>query len=315
MDNPDCNATTPNSLWKTQRPYIDPAINKLMTCDAWPEFGECTHKEDGEILHARNEFSFDEDIHCVLFLKDQDMDSEVNFTLLRPDGTTYYENTLNCQTTPLACNYFDSSWWVYTFNLPIGVPCGAWSYRVDFHDQTAEHTFFLGGLREITAVGGQLIAQPAIPETYQVVDPVSDSRYFWTVENGEIMSGQNTSEVEIRWSEGDQGVLCVVQNTPQGCAGEQFCITIDLASTNASELSSSEFLIYPNPVYETLHILDDRQTIDQLIIYDLTGNRLRTVGGSDISMTGISLSDLIAGTYLLVIKSANHSTVHKLLKL
>lgn len=86
--------------------------------------------------------------------------------------------------------------------------------------------------------------------------------------------------------------------------------TID-GLTNTIEVSPSEIRLYPNPTSDFIQ-LNDRGLVDQLVIYDVLGNKVRTFEAKEGKQYRIA--DLASGLYLISLVS-NESGVLKTLRL
>ncbi|MEM9821395.1 MAG: T9SS type A sorting domain-containing protein, partial [Bacteroidota bacterium] len=73
----------------------------------------------------------------------------------------------------------------------------------------------------------------------------------------------------------------------------------------------NKMVIYPNPVSKQLHVLADH--IEALEVFDLSGKKVFNLPGP-VTEEGIDLSELVAGIYILVLKSADETIRQKLIK-
>ena len=98
------------------------------------------------------------------------------------------------------------------------------------------------------------------------------------------------------------GGLSEISSLTEGTTGDCACLpTID------------EILIYPNPVNSQLHFNSSyqKQLIDEVLFFNLTGEIVKTYVGPYKSQVTIDVTDLPAGQYLLRI---NNNLVRKVVK-
>ena len=79
-----------------------------------------------------------------------------------------------------------------------------------------------------------------------------------------------------------------------------------ILSTN--NIDTNSFYLTPNPATDLVTVVSDA-TVDQTEIYDMTGNRVSSVGGNTVNV-----SSLASGIYLVKITSGSSVTVKKLVK-
>ncbi|MFK8163600.1 MAG: T9SS type A sorting domain-containing protein [Lewinella sp.] len=90
--------------------------------------------------------------------------------------------------------------------------------------------------------------------------------------------------------------------------------TITVMGTVAVQEPSwgSALKIFPNPyIAGPLHIRGNLPALDQLVIFDVNGQRIRQIAGSSREL---DLSDLAAGTYLLQLEKGMEKVVRKIIK-
>ncbi|MDY0088892.1 MAG: peptidoglycan DD-metalloendopeptidase family protein [Flavobacteriaceae bacterium] len=131
----NCNNLNENSLWESQKPYINPNVNAALTHSAPPVFPTCPQTE---ISHEANEFAVGQMIYFAVFLRDQVAGTILNLKIIRPDNSIF-ENW----NSSLQQNY-NSSYWYWsnnTFTIE-----GNWKWEVTYQGQTVSHTFHVGTL-------------------------------------------------------------------------------------------------------------------------------------------------------------------------
>jgi hypothetical protein len=88
-------------------------------------------------------------VWVAAYLRDQRSDTPAQFTVLRPDGTTFGTWTTG---TPPAPSVYSATYWYVSLTLPTSGSVGQWTARVTLDGQTVEHPFILGRLPNPTKV-------------------------------------------------------------------------------------------------------------------------------------------------------------------
>jgi len=157
--------------------------------------------------------------------------------------------------------------------------------------------------------GDDLVCQLAEGE-YSTTNSVY-STYEWTVDGGEIISGQGTNIIIVYWTaeQGSTAYVDVNEWKIENCEGtaETFEVTID-ECVGIHNITSSGILVYPNPVTNVMSV--NLKSISnsniELLMYNPLG---KIVLSSEInnanpeSTTKFDVSNLPQGVYLLIIKS------------
>lgn len=125
------------SLWETQRPYIDSAVNRIMTGDAPVELTECSPDRD-ENEHAASHFLPGDTVYFTAFYRDQESDQISTYTVYRPDGTVF-DTWTHAPPDP----YYVASHWQESRTLPASAPSGTWRFEVTHEGVTHSHSFFV----------------------------------------------------------------------------------------------------------------------------------------------------------------------------
>jgi len=137
-----CNA--PGSLWAQQRPYYDSAINKLGTHSAPPDYHgtNCPNPVD-ETPNLTDHFQPGANAYFAVYYRDQLGPQATDFSVLRPDGSTFASWTFHMsdQTTD---PYYEASYWYWSYTLPGNAPTGLWHFRATYEGVTYNHDFTVG---------------------------------------------------------------------------------------------------------------------------------------------------------------------------
>jgi len=137
----------------------------------------------------------------------------------------------------------------------------------------------------------------------------SSARPYYTVPDSIFASGKDTVTLYF---------ACQFGMTSN--SADNFDFTIDEFSVTDSGQSGAivgraietSFNIYPNPVINELKI-NNSTRVTSVQIFSITGQRLKSAVGNDIT-SGINVSDLKEGMYILHINSNNGQTVSKFIK-
>ncbi|MBI4927523.1 MAG: peptidoglycan DD-metalloendopeptidase family protein [Anaerolineae bacterium] len=124
----------PESLWISQRPYYDSAINKLSTHSAPPSTPNACQPS---ISNLQDTFTTPARVYFYAFYRDYQSALPTQLKLVRPNGSVYQ----SWSHAP-GGNSFYSSWnqgWVV--DLPSGEATGAWRFEANYNGQLTE-TFF-----------------------------------------------------------------------------------------------------------------------------------------------------------------------------
>lgn len=122
---------------------------------------------------------------------------------------------------------------------------------------------------------------------YTVEDASTQSLYTWTVEGGEIWSGQDSKSVEIEWRS-SSGKVKVIETDENGCFGDTVYLHTDFQTPVALEPLIASINIYPNPVVNTLYIDGLNLTEGSAEFYSLLGQMvLRLDLAKEINLKGL----------------------------
>lgn len=126
----------PESLWASQRPYYDSAINKLATHSAPPSTPDPCQPS---IINLQDNFTPLSNIYLYVYYRDYQGMLSTQLKLYRPDGSVY-KSWQYAPGTPT----FSSSWrngWVES--LPANEMGGIWRFEATYNGQVYETQFTL----------------------------------------------------------------------------------------------------------------------------------------------------------------------------
>ncbi len=81
------------------------------------------------------------------------------------------------------------------------------------------------------SISGNVLAQVLTESTYTYTSANSDTTLHWEVTGGEILSGQNTNSITVKWHIEDTGFVTVVE-TNANCQSLPSTLTVNLAMNN-----------------------------------------------------------------------------------
>jgi murein DD-endopeptidase MepM/ murein hydrolase activator NlpD len=128
-----CNSLNPDSWWDEQRPYYDPAVNKLSTGAAPPVFPACP---EPEISHERTVFFPGETIYFTTYYRDQLAGLTSQYAIYEPDDSVYHSWSHSMNE-----DHYAASYWYWSFVLGSAVLTGTWRFEVTFDGQTYSRDF------------------------------------------------------------------------------------------------------------------------------------------------------------------------------
>jgi murein DD-endopeptidase MepM/ murein hydrolase activator NlpD len=127
-------ASQPESLWASQRPYVDSAINKLSTQSAPPSTPDPCQPS---IANLQDSFTTPHNIYFYAYYRDYQGALATQLNIYRPDGSLFQSS----QYAP-ADNSFHSAWnYGWAVNVSSNEPAGTWRVEATYNGQAYE-TFF-----------------------------------------------------------------------------------------------------------------------------------------------------------------------------
>ncbi len=95
-----------------------------------------------------------------------------------------------------------------------------------------------------------------------------------------------------------------------GSTGGPDCFVLSVDENTLNQAVS----LYPNPANEKFEVRNDNQFPLSIALYDILGNKVKSVENSQLKKQTFSLSGLNSGVYLVEIKSGDQRIVKKLIK-
>jgi hypothetical protein len=134
-----CNAMNTETWWQNQKPYLNPAVNAVLTHSDPPVFNSCPTTET---TNLSDDFDTNDEIYFGLYLKDQAIGTSVNLKVIRPDNSTLYDWDFALN------NNFQASWWYWNFSNVFNMN-GEWKWEATYNGQTTTHSFNITGALSI----------------------------------------------------------------------------------------------------------------------------------------------------------------------
>lgn len=158
-----------------------------------------------------------------------------------------------------------------------------------------------------TTISGPSTAFGKREEAY-TTSLATGSSYMWDVSGGEVISGQNTNEVKIKWDEnaGSVGQVYLIETNSFGCVGEPAIKIVNLEPSGVTKANNDkEILVYPNPASGRLNISISNYA--EAYSVTLFNNLGQQVYASD-NIKGnafLNLTNLSKGIYIIKIEGEN----------
>ncbi len=129
-----CNTLNSDSWWQSQKPYVNPGVNAVLTQTGPPVFPSCP---TAEISNASDQFETDDTIYFGLYLRDQVNGDSANLKIIRPDDSVLYDWNFN-----MTVSYYAS--WAYWNYQGVFDMEGEWQWQATYGGETVTHTFNVG---------------------------------------------------------------------------------------------------------------------------------------------------------------------------
>ena len=182
-------ASQPESLWTSQRPYFDSAINRLATHSSPASTANACALT---ITNLQDSFATLQNVFFYAYFRDSQGALPAQLKLYRPDGSVFQTWQY---TTGTVFSSGSSAAWVA--NLPVDAPSGTWRFEAIYNSQTYETYFNVNAPTAIT------VASPNGGEQWQGLQPHS---IIWADNLG--------GEVNIELYRNNVYVGMIVSNTP-----------------------------------------------------------------------------------------------------
>jgi hypothetical protein len=125
-------ASQPETLWASQRPYRDSAINKLSSHSAQTVYTPC----QPTVTNLQNSFTTPARILFYIYYRDFQGALPTQGKIFRPDGTLFRSWSYTDGNT-----FYSGTDRYWTFDFSPSEPAGTWRFEATYNGQTYE-TFF-----------------------------------------------------------------------------------------------------------------------------------------------------------------------------
>jgi hypothetical protein len=136
--------------------------------------------------------------------------------------------------------------------------------------------------------------------------------YKWTVTNGNLLSGNGTKSISVKWATTD-GSVQVIENQNEYCQSPEKVASVIIQTSNTDPLiENAGITIRPNP---TSGIFNIKTASDaQISVLDYTGKVLVNVNSVSNLEQQVNLSDYSQGIYYVVVTNGNEKQTLKIVK-
>ena len=148
-----CNTINAFSYWSSQESYRVSRINNLVTGSAPPVFPSCPTTET---TNEKTVFQPGESVYTSIYYRDLQPSQTAQYSLLRPDGSTYQGTSQTFTST------FDLSYYYYIWNLPPNGPNGTWKFRAVYNGVTYDRNFTVGAASPFATVSGRAVTSGGV---------------------------------------------------------------------------------------------------------------------------------------------------------
>jgi photosystem II stability/assembly factor-like uncharacterized protein len=182
---------------------------------------------------------------------------------------------------------------------------GIYDFQLIVSNASAADTLFRTALMQVfvanqASISSSTAASAGDTVVYQVPAQANHS-YLWTVQGGQLISGQNTRSIEVYWPQSLTGQVQLQLTNLIGCQSVDSLEVIVGAASSLSPQTIESVQLYPNPATNWLEVRSsEAQEPIEISIYDMTGRRMAQ---PIVQNNRIFIESLSAGTYLLEWKS------------
>lgn len=186
-----------STLWNNQKNYHDPRLLKVSTHHADPEINDCYGETNPNF---RNYFAPGQTLYMVAYYRDLSTVETSQFTLIKPDGSTYYTWEYN-----IPEGYYSASYLSWNLPLSSNAEFGVWTFQVEFEGETLSQQFevvdspasieehqdihyqiigqnieFSQNVNQVQVydINGRLMQQSSTPTSNLTIQPLNGGLYF-----------------------------------------------------------------------------------------------------------------------------------------
>jgi hypothetical protein len=145
------------------------------------------------------------------------------------------------------------------------------------------------------------LVNPPDQQAYSVTQSPG-STYNWTVNGGSIIAGQGNNTIQVLWSVPGTGQVTVVETDSAGCVGDTVILVVQLVTSTEFTVSNDiDMLVYPNPFdqHTTIVFMNESRDTYELLVYDMLGNRVRSIENITTGEVLLEKGNLAPGIYMI----------------
>ena len=244
-------------------------------------------------------------------------ESDNAFIVQLSDGTGSFSDPLDLETIQATSGLNTD------IMIPLDLTPGA-DYQLRVVSTSPSFTSFGGIVFEIaekpelpTIVGPDEVSAGDIA-SYSVTDN-SGSTYEWVIDEGDVLSGQSTNEIEVQWSTTESSdEVTVIEINESGCPSDSAFLMVEIDQTVGINSFANDVAVkvFPNPAIDEVVIdLTEKKSLERVTLTDVNGKVLwdNSYGQSkNLSRVIIPVSQLKPGLYLVRIAAENSFAKRKI---
>ncbi|MDP1725444.1 MAG: PQQ-dependent sugar dehydrogenase [Bacteroidota bacterium] len=149
------------------------------------------------------------------------------------------------------------------------------------------------------------------PVTYSI-NPQAGHLYYWTLIGGNILSGQGTNSINVKWVlTGARRIRVKLINTNNCADTSAINVTV---TTNISEQSGDNTIeIYPNPMDNRFNISSSKLNMNSINIYNSQGRLVKSMELKE-KEASVDAVELSVGIFIVEVKTDNGLKYFKVVK-
>lgn len=155
----------------------------------------------------------------------------------------------------------------------------------------------------IDKINGEQLVNTGQNYNYSVPDN-TETTFTWNIENGKIISGLGTNEVNVVWEAFENGNIWVLQDN--GYCNDSQSLAVNTTLSNYSNKTSS-LKIYPNPLENSQLFINSDMKIKSISFTDMIGRKMNS-NKKYLSDYHVEINLAVSsGEYLIEIEYENHT--------
>jgi hypothetical protein len=162
------------------------------------------------------------------------------------------------------------------------------------------------GIYPAAIIGPTIISNIADTLTYSVKKQEGIA-YNWQITNGQLISGQGTDSIRVRWFQKQNGFITLHLSTTAKCVDSVFLYIGNTSNQDMDDEALFTFRIFPNPANGQLFIQSSLDLNNlHIAIFDVLGKKIAEKQITDkVSITSIPLLELNPGSYYIELTKDN----------